>query len=83
MMRNMKQTTPAVTLEPLAPAQLRTLRAHESLVAEASAERCMRAIEDRHERAARNWDREYRRAAARCRALGELMRARRLDPAVR
>jgi hypothetical protein len=67
----------------LTPAQLRTLRAHESFVAEACAERCVRALENRSQSAAGRWNRDYNRAAAACRALGELLRAARPDPAVR
>jgi hypothetical protein len=75
--------SPATPVAPLTPAQLWTLRSHESLVAEACAERCVRALEDRRQNAAGRWNREYGRAAARRRALGELLRAGRLGPAVR
>ena len=64
-----------MSVAPLTPAQLWSLRAHESLVAEACAERCVRALENRSQRAAGRWNRVYRRAAAACRALGELLRA--------
>ncbi len=76
-------TSLPVPLAALTPAQLRTLRARESFVAEACAERCVRALENRSQSAASRWNRDYKRAAAACCALGELLRAARLDPAVR
>jgi hypothetical protein len=75
--------SPGVSVAPLTPAQLRSLRAHESLVAEACAERCVRALENRGQSAAGRWNRDYRRAAAACRALGELLRAGGPDSASR
>jgi hypothetical protein len=83
MRRNTSLTSLPVPLAALTPAQLRTLRAHESFVAEACAERCVRALESRSESAVRRWNRDYKRAAAACRALGELLRAGGPDPAVR
>ena len=69
MLRNTSLTSLPVPLAALTPAQLRTLRAHESFVAEACAERCVRALENRSQSAAS--------------ALGELLRAGGPDPAVR
>ena len=83
MLRNTSLTSPPVPLAALTPAQLRTLRARESFVAEACAERCVRALENRSQSAASRWNRDYKRAAAACRALGELLRAGGPDPAVR
>jgi hypothetical protein len=83
MLRNTSMTSLPVPLAALTPVQLRALRAHESFVAEACAERCVRALENRSQSAAGRWNRDYNRAAAACRALGELLRAARLDPAVR
>jgi hypothetical protein len=83
MLRNTSLTSLSVPLAALTPAQLRALRAHESFVAEACAERCVRALENRSQSAAGRWNRDYRRAAAACRTLGDLLRAARLDPAVR
>jgi hypothetical protein len=75
--------SPPVPPAALTPAQLRALRAHEWFVAEACAERCVRALENRSQSAGGRWNRDYNRAAAACRALGELLRAARPDPAVR
>ena len=83
MLRNIEMESTAVSVAPLTPAQLWSLRAHESLVAEACAERCVRALENRSQSAAGRWNRDYRRAAAACRALGELLRAGAPDSAVR
>jgi hypothetical protein len=83
MLRNISTTSLPVPLAALTPVQLQALRAHESFVAEACAERCVRALENRSLSAASRWNRDYKRAAAACRALGELLRAARLDPAVR
>jgi len=83
MLRNTSLSSLPVPLAALTPAQLRTLRAHESFVAEACAERCVRALENRSHSAASRWNRDYKRAAAACRALGELLRAGDPDPAVR
>jgi hypothetical protein len=83
MLRNTSLTSPPVPLAALTPAQLRTLRAHESFVAEACAERCVRELENHSQSAASRWNRDYKRAAAASRALGELLRAGGPDPAVR
>ena len=83
MLRNTSLTSLPVPLGALTPAELRTLRAHESFVAEACADRCVRALENRSQSDASRWNRDYKRAAAACRALGELLRAGGPDPAVR
>jgi hypothetical protein len=75
MLRHTSLTSLPVPLAALTPVQLRTLRAHESFFAEACAERCVRALENRSQSAAGRWNRDYKRAAAACRALGELLRA--------
>jgi hypothetical protein len=83
MLRNTSLTSLPVPLVTMTSVQLRTLRAHESFVAEACAERCVRALENRSQSAASRWNRDYRRAAAACRALGDRLRAGGPDPAVR
>jgi hypothetical protein len=83
MLRNTSLTSPPLPLATLTSVQLRTLRAHESFVAEACAERCVRALENRNLSAAGRWNRDYKRAAAACRALGDRLRAGAPDPAVR
>lgn len=75
MLRNTSLTSLPVPLAALTPVQLRTLRAHESFVAEACAERCVSALENRRQSAAGRWNRDYRSAAAACRTLGDLLRA--------
>ena len=75
MLRHTSLTSLPVPLAALTPVQLRTLRAHQSFVAEACAERCVRALENRSQSAAGRWNRDYKRATAACRALGELLRA--------
>jgi hypothetical protein len=83
MVRNRSLTSLPVPLAALTPVQLRTLRAHESFVAEACADRCVRALENRSHSAAGRWNRDYKRAAAACRALGDRLRAGGPDSAVR
>lgn len=83
MLRNTSPTSLPVPLAALTPAQLRTLRAHESFVAEACAERYVRSLENRSLSAAGRWNRDYKRPAAACRALCDRLRAGGPDPAVR
>jgi hypothetical protein len=83
MLNNIDVKSPAVSVAPLTPAQLWSRRAQQALVAEACAERCVRALENRRQDAAGRWNRHYRRAAAACRALGELLRAGGADSDVR